>query len=182
MFPKCWQAKHRKNDRSNPTPLNPTPATCHKRKRKLRCNFRKVALQKLHCNIRFSAVRTSFYQKLRCAGEKRQRFIEKLCCKKTAFSCRFPAHFRLPRLGSHIWGLLKTEGEQNVACHLGGGQTYYRARPQKPSFGGHKVGLVWSVPFPSHFAHIHPPLLTTFLKTDAPICKNLTRHFLKTFL
>ena len=41
----------------NPTPVNPTPATWHKRKRK-RCNFRKVALQELHCNIRFSAVRT----------------------------------------------------------------------------------------------------------------------------
>ena len=35
----------------NPTPLNPTPATCHKRKRKLRCSFRNAALQKLHCNI-----------------------------------------------------------------------------------------------------------------------------------
>ena len=44
----------------NPTPLNPTPATCHKRKRKLRCRFRNAALQKLHCNIRFSAVPMSF--------------------------------------------------------------------------------------------------------------------------
>ena len=43
----------------NPTPLNPTPATCHKRKRKLRCSFRNAALQKLHCNIGFSAVRKS---------------------------------------------------------------------------------------------------------------------------
>ena len=47
----------------NPTPLNPTPATCHKRKQKLRCNFWKVALPKLHYNIRFSAVRTSFLPK-----------------------------------------------------------------------------------------------------------------------
>ena len=38
----------------------PTPPTCHKRKRKLRCNFRNVALQKLHFNIRFSAARKSF--------------------------------------------------------------------------------------------------------------------------
>ena len=41
----------------NLTPLNPTPATCHKRKRKLRSSFRSAALQKLHCNIGFSAVR-----------------------------------------------------------------------------------------------------------------------------
>ena len=44
----------------NPTPLNPTPATCHKRKRKLCCNFRNAALRKLHCRIGFSAVRMSF--------------------------------------------------------------------------------------------------------------------------
>ena len=42
------------------TPLNSTPATFHRRKQQLRCNFRKVALQKLHCNICFSAMRTSF--------------------------------------------------------------------------------------------------------------------------
>ena len=59
------------------TPLNPTPATCHKRKRKLRCSFWNAALQKLHCNIRFSAVRKSFLpkaalqqaQKLHCSIE-----------------------------------------------------------------------------------------------------------------
>ena len=34
------------------SPPNPTPATCRKRKRKLRCNFRNAALQKLHCNIK----------------------------------------------------------------------------------------------------------------------------------
>ena len=44
----------------NPTPINPTPATCHKRKQKLRCNLRNAALQKLNCNIGFSAVQTSF--------------------------------------------------------------------------------------------------------------------------
>ena len=40
----------------NLTPLNPTPATFHKRKRKLRCSFRSAALQKLHCNIGFSCL------------------------------------------------------------------------------------------------------------------------------
>ena len=44
----------------NPTPLNPSPATCHMRKRKLHCNFRNAALQKLHCNIGCSAVQMSF--------------------------------------------------------------------------------------------------------------------------
>ena len=64
----CWQTVLRVSKVSmvrsqqvlNSTPLNPNPATCHKRKQKLRCKFRKVALQKLHCNIRFSAVQTSF--------------------------------------------------------------------------------------------------------------------------
>ena len=49
----------------NPTPLNPTPATCHKRnsrKRKLRCSFRNAALQKLHCNIGFSAALSCGFQ------------------------------------------------------------------------------------------------------------------------
>ena len=54
----------------NPTPLNPVPATCHFRKRKLSCRYRKIALQKLHCNIRFSAVQKSFYQELRCSKRK----------------------------------------------------------------------------------------------------------------
>ena len=68
----------------NPTPLNPTPATCHKRKRKLRCRFSEccaaeTALQhwlfcsaeviwtkscaatneKLHCNIEKAALQES---------------------------------------------------------------------------------------------------------------------------
>ena len=53
-----------------PTPLNPTPATWHKRKRKLRCSFRKAALQKLHCNIRFSAVQKSFLPNAACNERK----------------------------------------------------------------------------------------------------------------
>ena len=40
---------------SKPHPCNMTQA----KKQKLRCNFQKVALHKLHCNICFSAVRTS---------------------------------------------------------------------------------------------------------------------------
>ena len=67
-----------------PTPLNPSPAICHKRQ-KSRCNFRKVALQKLHCNIRFSS---RFDQKLRCNKPK-------MCCniEKAALplSCGFQA-------------------------------------------------------------------------------------------
>ena len=40
--------------------LNPTPATCHNRKTEVALQFLEAALQKLHCNIRFSAVRKSF--------------------------------------------------------------------------------------------------------------------------
>ena len=47
----------------NPAPLNVISATCHKRKWKLRFNFQRVALQKLHCNIRFSEEQKSFLPK-----------------------------------------------------------------------------------------------------------------------
>ena len=87
----------------NPTPLNPTPATCHKRKQKLRCNFRNAALQKLHCNIRFSAVRKSFVPKAALQQAKNcTATSKKLRCRKAAFSCRFPAGFKPPRLGTHV--------------------------------------------------------------------------------
>ena len=91
----------------NPTPLNPTPATCHKRQRKLRCSFRNAALQKLHCNIGFSAVRKSFgptaapQQTKNCTAASK-----KLRCRKVALSCRFPAGFKPPRLGTHVSDLL----------------------------------------------------------------------------
>ena len=84
----------------NPTPLNPTPATCHKRKRKLHCSFRNVALQKLHCNIRLPAVRKSFLPKAALQQANNcSATLEKLHCRKVALSCRFPADFRPPRLG-----------------------------------------------------------------------------------
>ena len=79
----------------SPTPLNPTPATCHQRKRKLRCNFRNVALQKLHCNIRVSAVRKSFSPKAALQQAKNcSATLKKLRCRKVALSCR-----KHPRLG-----------------------------------------------------------------------------------
>ena len=87
----------------NPTPLNPTPATCHQRKRKLRCSFRNAALQKLHCNIGFSAMRKSFgpnaalQQTKNCTATSK-----KLRCRKVALSCRFPAGFKLPRFCTHV--------------------------------------------------------------------------------
>ena len=46
--------------------LNPTPTTCHKRKQKLRCNFRKVALQ----HSRFCCADIMFSHKLRCNKRK----------------------------------------------------------------------------------------------------------------
>ena len=90
-----------------PTPLNPTPATCHKRKRKLRCNFRNAALQKLHCNIGFSAMRKSFGPEAALQQTKNcTATSKKLRCKKVALSCRFPAGFKPPRLGTHVSDLL----------------------------------------------------------------------------
>ena len=87
----------------NPTPLHPTPATCHKRKRKLHCSFRNAALQKLRCNIRFSAAQKSFLPK--AALQQAQNCTatsKKLRCRKVALSCRFPAGFKPPRLGTHV--------------------------------------------------------------------------------
>ena len=87
----------------NPTPLNPTPATCHKRKRKWHCNFRNAALQKLHCNIRFAAARKSFLPKAAPQQAKNcTATSKKLRCRKVALSCRFPAGFKPPRLGTHV--------------------------------------------------------------------------------
>ena len=85
----------------NPTPLNPTPATCHKRKRKLRCSFRNAALQKLHCNIGFSAVRKSFGPEAALQQTKNcTATSKKLRCTKVALSCGFQAPtFRHPPLG-----------------------------------------------------------------------------------
>ena len=94
----------------NPTPLNPTPATCHKRKRKLRCSSRNAALQKLHCNIGFSAVPKSFGPKAALQETKNcTATSKKLRCRKVALSCRFPAGFKPPRLGSHVSDLLKRD-------------------------------------------------------------------------
>ena len=73
----------------NPIPLNPTPATCHKRKQKLRCNSRNAALQKLHCNFCSADVICT----KSCAATN-----EKLHQESGAFlplSCGF----QLPRLG-----------------------------------------------------------------------------------
>ena len=78
-------------------PLQTHPTTCHKRKQKMRCRFQKVALQKLHCSTRFSAVRTSFLsQKLRCNKRKLHCSIEKAALQE---SCAF-----LWILGSHVRG------------------------------------------------------------------------------
>ena len=90
----------------NPTPLNPTPATCHKRKRKLRCSFWNAALQKLHCNIRFSAVRMPFWPKAAALQQTKNCTAtpKSLRCRKSGaflpLSCGFQAPtFRHPRLG-----------------------------------------------------------------------------------
>ena len=90
----------------NPTPLNPTPATRHMRKQKLRCSFRNAALQKLHCNIGFSAVRKSFGPEAVLQQTKNCNCnIEKAALQESGaflpLSCGSQAPtFRHPRLGS----------------------------------------------------------------------------------
>ena len=78
------------------------------RKRKLRCSFWNAALQKLHCNIRFSAVRTSFVPEAALQQTKNCTATSKsLRCKKVALSCN--AFLRVsspPRLGTHVSDLL----------------------------------------------------------------------------
>ena len=94
----CLCCCSRSQEVLNPTPLNPTPATCHKQKQKLRCSFRNVALQKLHCNIRFSAMRKPFLPKAALQQAKN--------CSETLKNCvarkwRFPAAF-LQMSRSHV--------------------------------------------------------------------------------
>ena len=84
--------------------VNPTPATCHKRKRKLRCSFRNAALKKLHCNIRFSAVRKLFVPKVALQQAKTALQHRKAALQESGaflpLSCGFQAPtFRHPRLG-----------------------------------------------------------------------------------
>ena len=104
----------------NLTPLNPAPARCHKRKRKLRCSFRNAALQKLHCNIPFSAVRKSFGPKAALQQMKNcTATSKKLRCRKVALSCRFPAGFTPPRLGTHVSDLLSQRSGEGVVRRNG---------------------------------------------------------------
>ena len=85
--------------------LNPTPATCHKRKRKLHCSFRNAALQKLHCNIGlFCSAEVIWTRSCAAANEKLQCNIEKAALQESGaflpLSCGFQAPtFRQPRLG-----------------------------------------------------------------------------------
>ena len=86
----------------NPTPLNPTPSTCHKRKQRLHCNLWKAVLQKLHCSIRFFPARMLFLPRAALSQTKNQCSIAKAALQESgAFlprSCGFHAPaFRLPR-------------------------------------------------------------------------------------
>ena len=94
----------------NLTPLNPAPATCHKRKRKLRCSFRNAALQKLHCNIGFSAVRKSFGPKAALQQTKNcTATSKKAALQESGAFLPLPAGFKPPRLGTHVSDLLMRE-------------------------------------------------------------------------
>ena len=105
----------------NLTPLNPTPATCHKRKREFHCSFRKVALQKLHCNICLSAARKSFLPKAALQQAKNcSATLKKLHCRTFALSCCFPADFKLPCLGTHVYCLRPEGRSPRVGTPSGG--------------------------------------------------------------
>ena len=75
----------------------PTRATRHKQKQKLLANFPKVVLQKLHCNIRSTAVQMSFNQNLFCNKQNTALEDWQSCF---AGKWRFPAAF-LRISGSH---------------------------------------------------------------------------------
>ena len=89
----------------NPTPLDPTPATYQQAKTEvaLQCSETYAAEVALQHSL-FCTADIPFYKKLHC--KKRKACIatsKKLRCRKVALSCRFPANFRLPHLGSHVW-------------------------------------------------------------------------------
>ena len=87
----------------SPTPLNPTPVTCHKREQKLHSNFWKVALQKLHRNIRFFCnADVIFLKSCAATDEKLHCNIDKAGLRESGaflpLRCGFQAlTFRLPQ-------------------------------------------------------------------------------------
>ena len=62
-----------------------------------------------NCTATFASLRCGrhLYQKLRCSKRKNCTATSKsLHCTKVALSCRFPAGFKPPRLGTHVSDLL----------------------------------------------------------------------------
>ena len=67
----------------------------------LRCRNCTATLAFLQCGSHLD-------QKLRCSKRKTALEHRKSCiCRKVALSCRFPAGFKPPRLGTHVSDLLK---------------------------------------------------------------------------
>ena len=82
-----------------PHPSKPHPCHTTSEKSKLRCSFRNAALQKLHCNSRFSAVRMSFSAKnCAAASEKLQCNIEKAALQESGAFLPLFCGFQVPRL------------------------------------------------------------------------------------
>ena len=108
--PHIGKVKNSGSPKHNPS--KPHPCNMPQAKRKLRCNLRKAALQKLHCNVRFSAVRTSFVPKAALQQTKSCTATSKKlrCTGKWTLSCRFPANFKPPCLGTHVLGLAEKHG------------------------------------------------------------------------
>ena len=101
----------------NSTPLSPTPATCHKRKQNLHCNDQNAALQKLHCNIGFPAVRMSLFAKS-CAAttEKLHSNIGKAALQESGAFVPLSCGFQAPTFGLPCLGLAETGKTPHRRC------------------------------------------------------------------
>ena len=108
----CPKSLRKKSLGSIFVPYKPHPCNMPQVK-EMRCSFRKVALQKLHCNIRFSAVQTSFLPKAALQQtESRIENFEKDALQDSGAFLPLPSGFqaptfRLPGLGLAEWALEK---------------------------------------------------------------------------
>ena len=90
--------------------LNPTPPLQHATSENRSCAAifsescaAEVALQ----HSLFCSVNIVFAENSTATNERPHCGIEKPRCSKVALSCRFPADFMLPRLGSHVYRVRK---------------------------------------------------------------------------
>ena len=104
-----------KPDPSKPHPRNMPQAKTEVALQFSECCAAGTALQ--HCL--FCSAEVIWTKSCAAANEKLHRNIEKLRCRKVALSCRFPAAFKPPRLGTHVSDLLKSacfRGRLGTSC------------------------------------------------------------------